>query len=195
DPKTAKWTTINTCFTTHHLYFGHDANRTLWLSQGGPQSGVVGWFNTKMYEETGDEVKSQGWTPIIVDVNGNGKRDEYVEPNQPTDPAKDKRIMAAFYGIQPSPVDDTVWGQSMDVGFSGADQPGWLIHLIPGANPSETALAEIFLPPEGSFGPRGIDVDLKGVVWTTLGSGHLASFDRRKCKGKLSGPDAATGKV
>jgi hypothetical protein len=195
DPKTAKWTTINTCFTTHHLYFGHDANRTLWLSQGGPQSGVVGWFNTKMFEETGDEIKSQGWTPIIIDVNGNGKRDEYVEPNQPTDPAKDKRVMAAFYGIQPSPVDDTVWGQTMDVGFSGADQPGWLIHLIPGPNPSETALAEIFLPPEGSFGPRGIDVDLKGVVWTALGSGHLASFDRKKCKGKLSGPDAATGKV
>ncbi len=194
DPKTGKWVTINTCFTTHHLYFGHDANRTLWLSQGGPQSGVTGWVNTKMFEETGDEVKSQGWTPIILDTNGNGKRDEYVEADQPLDPTKDKRIMAAFYGVQPSPVDDTIWGQAMDVGFSGVDQPGYIIHLIPGPNPSETALAEIYLPPEEGYGSRGLDLDLNGVVWTVLSSGHMASFDRKKCKGPLNGPAAATGK-
>ena len=31
--------------------------------------------------------------------------------------AKDKRIMAAFYGVMPSTVDDSVWGQAMDRGF------------------------------------------------------------------------------
>ncbi|MGA7325275.1 MAG: carboxypeptidase-like regulatory domain-containing protein [Rhodomicrobium sp.] len=195
DPKTGKWVMINTCFTTHHLYFGHDANRTLWLSQGGPQSGVVGWVNTKMYDETGDEIKSQGWTPIIVDTNGNGKRDAWVEPGQPADPSKDTRINAAFYGVQPSPVDDTIWGQSMDVGFSGVKQPGYLIHLIPGSNPSETALAEVYLPPDEGYGIRGIDVDLKGLVWTVLSSGHMASFDRKKCKAPQNGPKAATGKL
>ena len=195
DPKTGKWVMINTCFTTHHLYFGHDANRTLWLSQGGPQSGVVGWVNTKMYDETGDEIKSQGWTPIIVDTNGNGKRDAWVEPGQPADPAKDTRVNAAFYGVQPSPVDDTIWGQSMDVGFSGVKQPGYLIHLIPGSNPSETALAEVYLPPDEGYGIRGIDVDLKGLVWTVLSSGHVASFDRKKCKAPQNGPKAASGKL
>ena len=49
--------------------------------------------------ETGDEQKSQGWTPFIFDTNGNGKRDDYVEPDQPVDPAKDKRIVAGYYGI------------------------------------------------------------------------------------------------
>ena len=88
-----------------------------------------------MYEETGDEAKSQGWTPIILDTNGNGKRDAYVEADQPVDPAKDKRIMAAFYGVQPSPVDDSIWGQSMDIGFSGIDQPGYIIRLVPGSEP------------------------------------------------------------
>ena len=34
-----------------------------------------------MFDETGDEVKSQGWTALIMDTNGNGKRDAYVEPN------------------------------------------------------------------------------------------------------------------
>jgi hypothetical protein len=194
DPKTGKWSLINTCFTTHHLYFGTDADNTLWTSAGGPQSGVVGWLNTRMYEATGDEVKAQGWTPLVIDTNGNGKRDDYVEANQPVDPSKDSRIMAAFYGVQPSPIDDSIWGQSMDVGFSRIDQPSYLIRLTPGSNPAETALAEIYLPPEPGYGARGIDLDLNGLVWTVLSSGHMASFDRNKCLGPLNGPDGATGK-
>src|SRR6266702_4746938 len=184
DPKTGKWQHVDTCFTTHHLYFGHDANRTLWLSQGGPQSGVVGWVNTKMFLATGDSARSQGWTPIIVDTNGNGRRDE-----------GDTRLTAGFYGIMPSPVDDSVWGQSMGIGFGRLDQPGYLIRLVPGPNPSETTLAEVYVPPEGAWSPRGIDMTTDGVVWVPLASGHIASFDRRKCKGPLNGPGAASGKL
>ena len=88
DPATKQLTHISTCFGTHHLMFAEDANRTLWTSGGGQ---VVGWLNTKMFDETHDEVKSQGWTALVLDTNGNGKRDAYVEPNQPLDPAKDKR--------------------------------------------------------------------------------------------------------
>jgi hypothetical protein len=147
-----------------------------------------------MYRETHDEVKSQGWTPIIVDTNGNGKRDEYVEADKPLDPTKDKRVMAAFYGVQPSPIDDSIWGQTMDRGFSRVDQPGYIIRLMPGSDPAKTALAEIYQPPPGTFGPRGIDIGLDGVVWTVLSSGQLASFDRRLCKGPLNGPTTAEGK-
>ena len=195
DPATKKWSLISTCFGTHHLYFAKDKNNTLWTSAGGPGGGVVGWLNTKMYLETGDEVKSQGWTPIIVDTNGNGKRDAYVEPGQPVDPTKDKRVVAGFYGVQPSPVDNSIWGQVMDVGFSRMDQPGYLIRLIPGSNPSETALAELFVPPDEGYGSRGIDLTTDGVVWTVLSSGHFASLDRRKCKKPQSGPEAITGKL
>ncbi len=195
DPKTQKWSLINTCFSTQHLNFARDAENTLWTSAGGPQSGVVGWLDTKKYLATGDDQKSQGWTPIIVDTNGNGKRDAYVEANQPLDPAKDKRVMAAFYGVQPSPVDNTVWGQSMDVGFSRMDQPGYIIRLIPGSNPAETALAELFLPPDEGYGSRGLDLTTDGVVWTVLSSGHMASFDRKKCKSEIKGPEAITGKM
>jgi hypothetical protein len=194
DPVTKQWNLINTCFSTHHVYFSDDVNNNLWTSAGPPMSGVVGWLNTKMYLETHDEAKSQGWTPLIVDTNGNGKRDEYVEAGQPLDPNKDKRVMAAFYGVMPSPVDDTIWGQTMDRGFSRVDQPGYIIRLKPGSDPANTALAEIYQPPEGTFGPRGIDLDLNGVVWTVLSSGHLASFDRRLCKGPLNGPTTAEGK-
>jgi hypothetical protein len=186
DPKTGKITLISTCFPTHHLVFAEDANNTLWTSAGGPQSSVIGWLNRKMFEETGDEAKSQGWTALVLDTNGNGKRDDYVEPDQPVDPTKDKRVVAGFYGIAVSPVDGTVWGTVL--GF-----PGYVIRLNPGPNPPETALAEVFEPPLPGYGPRGMDIDRSGVAWTPLSSGHMASFDRRKCKGPLNGPEA-TGK-
>src|SRR5205823_15086518 len=60
----------------------------------------------------------------------------------------------------------------------------------PGPNPSETALAEIYEPPLPGYGPRGGDIDRNGVFWASLASGHLASFDRSKCKGSLNGPNA-----
>jgi hypothetical protein len=186
DPKTGKITLISTCFPTHHLVFAEDADNTLWTSAGGPQSGVIGWLNRKRFDETGDEVTSQGWTALILDTNGNGKRDDYVEADQPVDPTKDKRIMAGFYGIAVNPVDGTIWGTVL--GF-----PGSVIRLNPGPNPPATALAEVFEPPFPGYGPRGMDIDRNGVVWTPLSSGHLASFDRRRCKGPLNGP-TATGR-
>ena len=182
DPKTQQITHISTCFGTHHLMFAEDANHTLWTSGGGQ---VVGWLNTKMFDETGDEEKSQGWTALIMDTNGNGKRDAYVEPNQPMDPTRDKRINGAFYSVAPAP-DGSVWGTVL--GF-----PGAVVRLVPGSNPPETALAEYYEPPMPGYSPRGADVDRNGVMWSALASGHLASFDRRKCKGPLNGPNA-TGK-
>jgi hypothetical protein len=185
DPKTLTLTHIGTCFSTHHLMFAEDANRTLWTSGGGP---VVGWLNTRMFDETHDEAKSQGWTALILDTNGNGRRDAYVEPNQPVDPTKDKRFAGGLYSVAPAP-DGSIWGSVL--GF-----PGSVVRLTPGSNPSETALAEVFeLPmnsagPVGGFSPRGMDIDRNGVAWAALASGHLASFDRRKCKGPLNGPNA-----
>ncbi len=188
DPASKKLTHISTCFGTHHLMFAEDANQTLWTSGGGQ---VVGWLNRKMFEETGDEEKSQGWTALIMDTNGNGKRDAYVEPTQPVDPTKDKRYGAAFYSVAPAP-DGSVWGSVL--GF-----PGAIVRINPGANPPETTLAEVYEPPFNNdkapiqgFSPRGADVDRDGVFWSALASGHLASFDRRKCKGPLNGP-LATG--
>ncbi|MBI4501329.1 MAG: carboxypeptidase regulatory-like domain-containing protein [Gemmatimonadetes bacterium] len=186
DPKTEKLTHISTCFSTHHLMFAEDANQTLWTSGGGQ---VVGWLNTKMFDETGDEEKSQGWTALILDTDGDGKRGPYVEPDQSVDPTKDKRIVAGFYSVAPAP-DGAIWGSVL--GY-----PGAVVRLNPGSHPPETALAELYqLPlkrsgePVEGFSPRGADVDRNGVMWVALASGHLASFDRRKCKGPLNGPTA-----
>jgi hypothetical protein len=188
DPKTKQTTTVDTCFGTHHLNL--DDKDVLWFSGSGV---VEGWFNTKVYLDTKDEKKAQGWTPFILDTNGNGKRDAFVDVEQPLDPTKDKRINAPFYGVGPSPVDGAIWGTTLGM-------PGGLVRLVPGADPVNTALAEYYEVPfhdsraSGSgFAPRGMDVDSHDVVWTTLSSGQLASFDRKKCKAPLNGPNA-TGK-
>jgi hypothetical protein len=185
DPATGNFALISTCFPTHHLIFAEDGNNTLWTSAGGPQTPVIGWLNRTMFEETGDEQKSQGWSPFILDTNGNGKRDDYVEPDQPVDPAKDKRVVAGLYSVAVSPVDGTVWGTSL--GY-----PGYVVRVDPGPDPTHTALTEIYEPPFPGYGPRGGDIDRNGVFWASLASGHLASFDRKKCK-VLNGP-TATGK-
>ncbi len=191
DPKTKEMKHISTCFGTHHLMFAEDANRTLWLSGGGP---VVGWVNTRLWDQTGDEERAQGWTALVLDSNGNGRRDAYTEPDAPVDPGKDRRIPTGGYGggvyaLAPAP-DGSVWGTTF--GF-----PGAIIRLSPGANPPETALTEIFEVPWNNpavanqgFSPRGGDVDRNGVYWAALASGHMASFDRRKCRGPLNGPTA-----
>jgi hypothetical protein len=179
DPKTQKYTFVDTCFGTHHLQFGYDANDTIWFSGTGQ---VAGWINTKVLDETGDAAKAQGWSPFILDLNGNGKRDDYVEPDQPIDDAKDQRITPGSgpYAVMPHPTDGSVW---YTVGVFGG-KAGFLRF-----DPA-TGLSEIYNVPKPAFGIRGGDIDKDGVVWGSLSSGHLGSFDRRKCAAPLNGPKA-----
>jgi hypothetical protein len=167
-----------------------DDNDVLWSSFG--PAGVEGWFDTKIWDKTHDEKQAQGWSAFVLDYNGNGKRDAYTEPTDPADPAKDKRLNIQFYGDSPAN-DGSVWGTVQGM-------PGGLGRFVPGAHPPETALTEYYEVPWNNpnakiqgFAPRGMDIDSKTVVWTVLSSGHLASFDRSKCKGPLNGPKAATG--
>src|SRR5258708_1390804 len=132
ESKTMKYTFVDTCYGTHQLNFAYDANETLWTSGGGP---VLGWFNTKLFDETGDVAKAQGWTAFVLDTKGDGKRGEYTEPNQPFDPSKDRRIPGNFYAVSVNPVDGSIWGT---VGVFGG-RPG-VVRVDPGPNPPETAI-------------------------------------------------------
>ena len=77
DPKSGKYTFIDTCFGTHHLQFAEDANNTLWTSGG---TEIVGWFDTNKFDRRANAAASQGWAPFVLDTNGNGKLDEWTEP-------------------------------------------------------------------------------------------------------------------
>lgn len=182
DPAKGTFTLISTCFPTHHLTFAQDAGHTLWTSAGIGGPGVIGWLNRTMFEETGDEVRSQGWSPFVLDTSGNGTRDAWVEPGQPPDPARDTRVAVNIYAVAVSPADGSVWGTA--VGYRG-----YVVRVSPGSDPTNTALTEIYEPPFPGFGPRGGDIDRDGVYWVSLASGHLASFDRRRCA-VLRGPTA-----
>jgi hypothetical protein len=183
NPDTGDYKFVDTCFGTHHLQFQSDDDNTLWTSGG---INVVGWINTRMFDETGDAAASQGWSPWILDINGNGKQDAWVEPNEPINPEMDKRIQKGRYGyyaVMVNRVDGSIWGSSMGV-------DGQIVRLDLGDNPPQTALAEVYRPPLPGFGVRGADIDSNGVVWVSLGSGHLGEFDRSKCRGPLNGPEA-----
>jgi hypothetical protein len=176
EPKSRKYIYVDTCFSTHHLQFAEDADDTLWTS--GARE-VVGWFDTRKFDQTGDAAASQGWAPVVLDLNGNGKLDAWSEPGQTADPKLDQRLALGFYAVMPNPADGSVWGS---VAFR---YPGAMVRFDP-----RTRLSEIYNVPAPGFGVRGADIDRNGVVWVSLASGDLGEFDRRKCKGPLNGPTA-----
>jgi hypothetical protein len=178
DPATREFTLIDTCFTTHHLQFAYDDDETLWFNPlAGP--GYLGWLNTRQFEATGDAQATQGWCPLVVDTNGDGRITKpWNEPGGGADPTRDTRIGGQVYGVQPSPApgeEDVVWA-------SITNFPSYLVRMVRGPNPPATCITEWYRVPEPGYGARGLDVDRNGVVWTSLaGSSHLASFDRRRC--------------
>ena len=199
DPATEDFGLIDTCFGTHHLQFGFTDDRMLYFSGGGD---VIGWINTRIWDETQDEKLAQGWCPMVVDTNGDGV---ITKPwNQPVgalrsqneggggerledfDPNLDTRMSPGSYGIIVDPVSNVAWG-------AGTEFPGRIYRMDIGDNPPETCITEVYELPVidgqiNAFGPRGLDVDKNGIVWTALsGRSHLASFDRSKCE-ILNGP-------
>ena len=175
DPKTQKYSFIDTCFGTHHPQFGYDADNTLWLSGSGP---VAGWVNTKVWDETGDAQKAVGWFPFVLDSNGNGKLDEFAEPGK-SEEGKDTRFNPGSgpYAVMPHPTDGSVWYTSGV--FAGT--PGFL-RFDP-----KTKLSEFYALPKEAIGVRGGDIGADGVLWGSGSAGHLIAFDRRKCKARSTG--------
>ena len=190
DIDTETFSLVDSCFSTHHLQFSEDEDHTLWFS-GDTQ--VIGWLNTRLWDETGDEKISQGWCPTVIDTNGDGRITRpWNEGRQAFDPSRDLRTRGFAYGINYNPADGSIW-------FARRGTPGAIYRFEAGENPPETCITEIYEPPfetpavdadQWGHDPRGVDLDRDGVVWTALsGSGHLASFDRSKCD-VLSGPTA-----
>jgi hypothetical protein len=205
DPKTKKFGFADLCFESTRVVFSDDKDNTLYFSV--QRAGGIGWLNTRLWDQTHDAEKSQGWCPAVVDHNGDGKIGAYTKAPEPIDPDLDREIdKPGAYGVAYNPVDGSVWYSNISYGNFQV-MPGKLIRMVRGSNPPATCLTEVYEVPYdpkgqgvGASHDRGVDIDSNGVVWTPLtGEGYLGSFDRRKCKvlpiGKAATTEAAlTGK-
>ena len=211
DPATKKLEMLQICVGGNHSGFTFDKDSTFYMSG---DTKVIGWINTKVWDETHDPKKATGWCPMVLDTNGDGKIDPDRTHWNPTtdplknnageestgagtdeakkaaaiDPKKDTQIGHYLYGMSVAK-DGSVWEAAY-----APFVPSGLIRLSPGKNPPETCKTEFYEPPlkDGkypAFGVRGVGVDSEGVAWGAFSSGQIGSFDRRKCK-VLSGPTA-----
>jgi hypothetical protein len=189
DPSTKKITIIPVCFGSHHLNFGYDKDNTLYFSG---DTNLMGWINTKIWDETHDASKAIGWCPMVVDSNGDGKitadRNQWNEPGQVSDAKKDTRLTGFLYGLNVSPKDGSVWYAKFN-----PNVPSGIVRLVrPSPSEPENCFTEYFEPPMDSkgeykaFNIRGVDIDSAGVAWVAFGSGHLGKFDRTRCKGNVN---------
>ncbi len=169
DPKTKSFSDHDTCPHTHHIRFGEGLNSRIVYYNGLP-TGSIGWLDLNVFDKTKSDEAAQGWCRGYFDVNGDGRIDPKVDRPVP---------MNGAYSVIADPTDSTVvWG-------AVPGTPGRIVRMKPA-----TCVTEAYEPPFNNpkapgkigFTPRGIDIDRNGLVWTALaGSGHLASFDRRKC--------------
>lgn len=161
DPTRRRFELIDTCFGTHHLQF--DSQGVVWTSG---DDYVIGWFDPRKYDPGNPDslAAAQGHSEIRLDTDGDGK--------------PDRALVGFQYGVIPNPIDRGVWSAVPPGISSPPGEPGWILHYDPA-----TDRHEAFSPPTPGMGPRGIDVDSTGIIWTALaGSGHLARFDRKQCK-------------
>ena len=202
DPTTKEVSAIPSCFGGGHIWFGHDAHNTLYFS-----SNVVGWIDTKVWDETHDPAKAEGWCPMVQDTKEKGvtkaafgkdgeatidpDRTHWNQPGQPVDPKKDTLLAVGGYGLGINPVDDSIW-------FGSYRYPGGITRTERGSNPPETCRSEYYEPPKladgnyAAFAPHDLGFDSKGVAYVTFTSGQIGRFDRSKCK-VLTGPSTASG--
>jgi hypothetical protein len=180
DPKTQQWTFVDTCWWVDHNDFAEDPDNTLFTGM----DDVIGWVNTRVWDASRDEQASQGWCPLVIDTNGDGRITKpWTEPDQPVDATKDHRISVNCYSVSVNPKDNSVW-------CNGSGRR--LVRVDRGTNPPETCRTEVYEAPDsaGPGGSRGVDIGTDGLAWVNFtGAEFIASFDRTKCK-VLNGPNA-----
>ncbi|MES1256044.1 MAG: carboxypeptidase regulatory-like domain-containing protein, partial [Acidobacteriota bacterium] len=199
DPKTGQQVSFGNCGAAgSHRAWDNDADQTLYAPMG-VSTGGFSWFKTRVWDETHDAEKANGWCPAIIDYNGDGKIGAYTRPNEPPDPTLDRMLNGALpYGTGSNPIDHSFWVVGGVLGGPKTAVPGKIVRYSRGSNPPATCTTEVYEPPfenpkapgVEAFNTQGVEIDSKGIAWVTLGgSAHLASFDRSKCK-VLRGPTA-----
>ena len=171
DPKTRQFKQVNICFDTHHVQFDKDET----LYGNGVFSGAIGWINTRILDETGDEAKAQGWCRGYHDLNQDGK----------VDPAVDRQIaVSVIYSVIPHPTDGVRHPGPM---------PGKIIRIDPKTRWRSLRAAVRSAAGVVGYTPRGIDVDSNGVIWTRWRAADTSPVSTAASARPLQGPSATSG--
>jgi hypothetical protein len=184
DPKTNRFTQIDTCFTADGSDWSNDDKMYFGLNS------AVGWIDTRALDagslQAASSESAQGWCPGVLDTNGDGKIGPgWTEPTEPVNPLKDHRIEFGCYQAAVAP-DGSIWCGP------GGETDNRIVRLAIGSDPPQTCRAEVYQVPafRDARGARGLDVDRNGIVWINMtATDQLASFDRGKCR-VLNGPTA-----
>ena len=166
DPKTQQFKQVDICFDVHHVQFASDADETIYGN--GPFSGAIGWVNTRSSRRPAMPARLKAGVARGSTSTATGRSiAPSIARSRWVCSTASFRTRTAASG---APCRDRCRGRS----FASSRRR---------ASAKRTSRPSI--RPHGVVGytPRGIDVDSNGVIWTALaGSGHLASFDRRKCR-------------
>ena len=103
---------VDTCFGTHHLQFGYDANDTLWIERRRPGARLGQHEDVRRdrrrREVAGLDARSCS-TPTAT-----ASATTYVEPERAGRSGEGQAHRdAGFYAVMPSPVDGSIWGAMM----------------------------------------------------------------------------------
>ena len=187
DPKTKKLTHISTCFSTHHLMFAEDANDTLWTSGGGDGRRLAEHEDVRRDRRRGGVAGLDGAHPRHQRQR-QARRVRGAEPADRPDEGHAHQRGAST----PSRPRPTARSGDRSLGF-----PGGIVRLSARRAPARDRARGVYEPPWTT--PNAPVAGLLAARhghrpqrrrWAALASGHMASFDRRKCKGPLNGPTA-----
>jgi hypothetical protein len=182
DPKTRQWEAIDTCFNADHNQIG--ADNFIYFGM----TGLVAWIDINTWDKTHDPEKSQGWCPLVLDTNMDGKITRpWTEPKEPIDPTKDHRGDFQCYSVAVNPKDSSLW-------CSGNGREGkMLVRLEKGPNPPQSCKVEMYTPPNQPielYGVGGVEADSQGNIWQDWRtSGHFTAFNRGKCPAVIKDPN------
>ena len=108
DPKTMKYTFVDTCFGTHHLQFGYDANDTLWLSGDRPGRRLGQHQDVRR-----DRRRGEGAGLVAVrprhQRQRQARRVRRARPAGRSGQGQAHRAGSGPYAVMPSPVDGSIW--------------------------------------------------------------------------------------
>ena len=108
----------------------------------------------------------RGGHALILDTNGNGKRDAYVEAGS-ADRSRRRTSGSTMRSTRVNPAPDgSMWGSVL--GF-----PGAIIRLVPGPNPTETAIAERYELPW--LNPNAPIKGIRRAAWTSIATASPGS--------------------